>query len=68
MASAGPEDIDGSGRVDILDAFALAKQIKSGRQLDSRWDINSDGGIDDRDVDAVALAAVSLEEANHDKL
>ena len=54
-------DLDGNGRVDILDAFQLAKQIESHGLADSKWDINGDGRIDREDVDAVAFAAVRLD-------
>lgn len=82
------EDIDHSGRVDILDAFALARMIENqdtriagqrrdargdvGRAADARpnragiteipamFDLNGDGAVDQGDVDAVAMAAVSL--------
>jgi hypothetical protein len=66
-------DIDGNGRVDILDAFRLAKGIESGSQTPSsafgvpsrgptaaEWDVNNDGRVDRDDVDAVALAAVRV--------
>jgi hypothetical protein len=53
-------DIDGNGRVDILDALALARSIKDDRTDEQPWDFNGDGAIDRRDVDAVAQSAVSL--------
>ena len=56
----GPADIDGSGRVDILDAFALARHLKRGRLVEADLDINQDGRLDRVDVDAVAMAAVRL--------
>ncbi|MEN6578378.1 MAG: dockerin type I domain-containing protein [Phycisphaerales bacterium] len=59
----GPEsriDLDGNGRVDILDAFRLAKGIESRGPADSNWDINGDGRINRADVDTVAFAAVRL--------
>ena len=40
------EDINRDGRVDILDAFALARKIETGGILDPRWDMNGDGRID----------------------
>ncbi|MBN1344123.1 MAG: hypothetical protein JXQ73_15665 [Phycisphaerae bacterium] len=58
---AGIRDIDRSGRVDILDAFALARHIEKGRQLDPSWDVNHDGTIDQADVDTVATTAVRLD-------
>jgi hypothetical protein len=69
-------DIDRNGRVDILDAFKLARHIESadrtktnlspvsstGQALRKRgWDINGDGLVDRNDVDSVALAAVRLD-------
>ncbi len=54
-------DIDHNGRVDILDAFTLAKQIKSEKYNEAECDINGDGMVDNKDIDAVALAAVRLD-------
>lgn len=54
-------DIDNNGRVDILDAFKLAKLIQSEISVDKKWDINGDGLVDEGDVDKVALVAVSLD-------
>ena len=54
-------DIDENGRVDILDAFKLAKHIESAGPAETEWDINGDGLIDRGDVDVVALAAVRLD-------
>ena len=53
-------DIDQSGRVDILDAFKLARQIESAANIDTNFDLNGDGLVNRDDVDFVALAAVSL--------
>ena len=57
-------DIDGSGRVDILDAFVIARAIESGSSLSSTWDVTHDGVIDLRDADAVAATAVSITESS----
>jgi hypothetical protein len=54
-------DIDGNGRVDILDAFRLAKSVESRGPTAAEWDINNDGRLDREDVDAVAFAAVRLD-------
>jgi len=51
-------DIDGNGRVDILDAFTLAGHVKAGVEMRDEWDINADGGVDWADVKVAALAAV----------
>jgi len=58
-----PEDINRDGRVDILDAFALARRIETGGTADLRWDINGDGRVDRADVNAIAARAVSLAQA-----
>lgn len=55
-----PHDIDGSGRVDILDAFAMARRLDAGEPGEPAWDFNGDGAVDERDIDAVAMAAVAL--------
>jgi hypothetical protein len=57
---AAMEDIDGDGRVDILDAFALARRVESGREPSRRHDLNRDGRVDRADVELVAAAAVRL--------
>ncbi|MHC4567565.1 MAG: dockerin type I domain-containing protein [Planctomycetota bacterium] len=56
-----PADFDRNGRVDILDAFKLAKQIEVASNSTANLDINGDGLINRDDVDTVALAAVSLD-------
>ena len=53
-------DIDGNGRVDILDAFRLARNIEARGPADAQWDLNGDGRVDKDDVDLVACAAVRL--------
>ncbi|MHC5110396.1 MAG: dockerin type I repeat-containing protein [Planctomycetota bacterium] len=54
------EDVDGNGRVDILDAFALARTIKKNETAMANLDINGDGVVNEEDIDAVAMAAVSI--------
>ncbi len=54
------EDINRDGRVDILDAFALARKIKAGSVTPGWLDVNGDGVVDERDVTAVAAHAVQL--------
>ena len=56
-----PADIDRNGRVDILDAFKLAKHIQSESKPNKKWDINGDGLVNQEDVDSIALVAVSLD-------
>jgi len=57
----GRADLDGNGRVDILDAFRLARAIESRGPTETEWDVNGDGRVDRDDVDAVAFAAVRLD-------
>jgi len=76
LVEAQAVDIDRNGRVDILDAFKLARHIESadrsktnlspvsstGQALRKQgWDINGDGLVNRNDVDSVALAAVRLD-------
>lgn len=62
------EDVDGSGRVDILDALALARRVENGAievranaALDVGLDFDGDGRIDQRDVQHVAREAVRID-------
>jgi hypothetical protein len=57
----GRADIDGNGRVDILDAFQLARSIEARGRVAPQWDLNGDGRVDQDDVNLVALAAVRLD-------
>jgi len=61
-------DIDLSGRVDILDAFKLARQIESANNSElilslrkQGFDMNGDGLVNRGDVDFIAKAAVRLD-------
>lgn len=71
---ADPADVDGSGSVDILDAFAIARGIDAARQSggprggprgsssnDARLDFNSDGVVDHEDVKALVALVVHVE-------
>ena len=62
ISTAAPrEDVDGNSRVDILDAFALARLIQGPADVSGEWDISGDGRVDRADVDLIAAAAVRLE-------
>ncbi|HWY75080.1 MAG TPA: dockerin type I repeat-containing protein [Verrucomicrobiae bacterium] len=56
------EDLNHDGKVDILDAFQLARDIKSGNTIPARLDLNGDGRVDAADVALIARKAVSLEQ------
>jgi hypothetical protein len=55
------EDINHDGQVNILDAFQLARQLRSDRKPASGLDLNGDGVVDERDVEIIAARAVKLE-------
>ena len=54
-------DINHDGRVDVLDAFALARRLKQGESKNLQLDLNGDGVVDERDVATLAARAVKLE-------
>lgn len=58
LAQAG--DVNHDGRVDILDAYVVAKAISTGGKLEPSWDVNHDGVVDQKDVDWIAAAAVNV--------
>jgi len=54
------EDFDRNGRVDVLDAFRLARALERGEAVAPQFDLDGDGRIDRRDVDLVAARAVRI--------
>jgi hypothetical protein len=52
QVAAGPDDINGDGTVDILDAFALARSMKSSRAATKR---------SEADIERIAMIAVALD-------
>jgi hypothetical protein len=65
-ASMAREDVNADGRVDVLDAFALARQLQQGAVLDRQFDFNGDGVVNQRDIDAVANQAVKVEKTGNE--
>ena len=55
-----PGDVDRSGRVDIVDAYALAVHLRSGQKVEAVFDVNGDGTVDERDVEEIARRSVAL--------
>ena len=53
-------DLNHDRRVDILDAFAIARALDRGQAPPPDYDVNHDRVIDRRDVEAAARAAVAL--------
>ena len=47
--------------ITIVDAFLLARALEQGETIGKTWDFNNDGTVDSADVDALAMAAVSLD-------
>ena len=60
VARRSTDDVDGDGRVDILDAFALARALQDRGATARQSDANGDGVVDQHDVDAIARAAVKM--------
>jgi hypothetical protein len=54
------EDLNHDGKVDILDAFMLARKLQGPPISDPHLDVNADGVINHRDIEAIAAHAVSL--------
>jgi hypothetical protein len=54
------EDLNHDGKVDILDSFAVAREIKNGQRAPKAFDVNGDGVVDELDVNQIAAHAVSL--------
>ena len=59
-AAVDEQDVNGDGRLDILDAFALARRMERREVIGTRADFNRDGEITRADVDWLARAAVTL--------
>jgi hypothetical protein len=53
-------DVNHDGRVDILDAYSVARHIARHESLDAAWDVNGDGVVDQKDVDIIANLAVHV--------
>jgi hypothetical protein len=56
--TSAPEDVNGDGVVDVLDAFAVARGVRAGRPP-AAWDVTGDGVVDRQDVDRIAARAVA---------
>lgn len=53
-------DVNHDGRVNILDAYLVARKIARHEPLDPAWDINGDGVVDQKDIDLIAHMAVRV--------
>ncbi len=52
-------DVNGDGKVDILDAYLVARAIATHASLNPAWDVNRDGVVDQKDVDWIANTSVA---------
>ena len=59
-AVASSEDVNRDGKLDILDAYFMARKVAGNEPLSKEWDFNKDGTIDNKDVDVVAFSAVKI--------
>jgi hypothetical protein len=57
---ANATDVDGNGRLDIVDAYVLALRVEAGESLDPRFDFSGEGVVDRRDAEQLASLAVRL--------
>ncbi len=57
-------DVDRNGRIDIRDAFLLARRLEARDRAKPQWDLDGDGRVDRNDVDRLAMAAVKLDEGS----
>ncbi len=55
-----PGDVDRDGKVDILDAFVVARRLHAHAPIDKAWDVNGDGAVDQKDVDRIGTMAVDI--------
>jgi len=53
-------DVNHDSRVNILDAYVVARHIARHEPLDAAWDVNGDGVVDQKDVDLIAAMAVKV--------
>ncbi len=54
-------DVNGDGRIDILDAYLLQRRLETAGRLEAAWDLTRDGQVDGADVSAIAAESVKLE-------
>ena len=59
-AVASSEDVNRDGKLDILDAYFVARKVAANEPLNKEWDFNRDGAVDNKDVDVVAFSAVKI--------
>jgi hypothetical protein len=55
-------DINADGQVNMIDALNLARHVAARDKPEKSWDLNNDGLVDQKDVDVLATASVSLKQ------
>lgn len=53
-------DVNGDGRVDVLDAFLVARAVDRHQPTQPTWDLTGDGVVDRADADRIAALAVQV--------
>jgi hypothetical protein len=54
-------DIDGNGRINIIDAYLMDRRLTSGSAMPKNLDLNRDGYINNADLRIIVDTSVSLE-------
>lgn len=57
-------DIDGNGRINIVDAYLMDRRLMSGDVMPKNLDLNGDGHINKVDIMTIVNASVSLEKSD----
>ena len=53
-------DLDGDGRVDVVDVFAMARALRDGTETPASWDLTGDSVVDQADLERLEQEAVRL--------
>jgi len=59
--AASPHEVAYVRTGDVRDAFYLARELKAGKVMGKEWDVVGNGVVDQRSVQALAMAAVSID-------
>lgn len=57
-------DIDGNGRINIVDAYLMDRRLMSGVVTTPKMDLNGDGHINKADIMTIVNASVSLKKSD----
>ncbi len=55
-----PDDVDGNGRVNIIDAYIMDRRLMSGVSMPKKLDLNGDGKVNSEDINTIVKTSVSL--------